>query len=114
AGRMIAAHPAHGVGIGQFPRRAAEFVSPALLRVFPPAAHENAHNNFLQIAAELGLVGVAAFALLLAVALRNAALGAAGDPLRAGVYTALVAFLITCIGGHPLLIREPGYAFWLL
>jgi O-antigen ligase len=114
AGRMIAAHPVYGVGIGQFPRRAAEFVSPELLSVFPPAAHENAHNNFLQIAAELGLVGVAALALLLAVALRNASIGAAGDPLRAGVCTALAAFLITCIGGHPLLVREPSYAFWLL
>ena len=26
----------------------------------------------------------------------------------------LGAFVLTWLGGHPLLIREPGYAFWLL
>ena len=55
--RMTAANPAFGIGIGRFYSRSGEFSSPELLATFPPAVHENAHNNFLQILAELGIVG---------------------------------------------------------
>ncbi len=57
--RMTASSPWFGVGIGRYYSRSGEFSSPELLASFPPAVHENAHNNFLQVLAELGIVGFA-------------------------------------------------------
>jgi hypothetical protein len=37
-----------------------------------------------------------------------------GDPLRWGVVTGLLAFVLSWLGGHPLLIDEPAFTFWLL
>ncbi len=56
--RMVAEEPMFGIGLGEFYQRSGEFSSPELLALFPPAQHENAHNNFLQILAETGLVGL--------------------------------------------------------
>ena len=56
--RMTASRPSFGVGIGSFYCAVRRIRSPELLRIFPPAIHENAHNNFLQILAELGDRGV--------------------------------------------------------
>jgi hypothetical protein len=62
AGRAAAAHPAFGIGLGQFRPFAREHASAALIALFPAAARgENAHNNFLQVLAELGFVGFLAF-----------------------------------------------------
>jgi hypothetical protein len=109
---MIRAHPQFGIGVGEFTNRAGEFAGPGVLAIFP-AARENAHNDFLQIGAELGIPGLLLFVALLAGA-ANAARSTAGDTLRAGLIGALVAFLLTSIGGHPLLTREVSYTFWLL
>jgi O-antigen ligase len=66
--RMFAANPLFGVGVGRYYAVSGEFSSPQLLRTY---LRENAHNNFLQILAELGIVGFGAFAwLLLAVGRR--------------------------------------------
>jgi hypothetical protein len=114
AGRMLRAHPLLGVGVGQFPERVGDFVSGALATRFPPAVRENAHNNFVQVAAELGLVGFAAFIAVVALAFLDAGRGLAHEPLRTAVCIALGAFLLTCIGGHPLLVPEAACAFWML
>ena len=117
--RMIAAYPAFGVGVGQFTDRAGEFTSPQLIEKLPGAAHENAHNNFLQIAAELGLTGIIAFAWLGAAGLMAIARGATADagqvsdPTTRWALAGLGAFLITCLAGHPLLVPEPAFAFWV-
>ena len=114
AGRMIGAHPLFGVGIGQFYDRSAEYVTPAFRRV---VSRENAHNNFLQILAELGVAGFVPFAWVLGAvawsALRSWHSGrarAAGTGGAAG----LVAFVLTWFAGHPLLIFEVATAFWLV
>jgi O-antigen ligase len=109
---MIHAHPAFGIGVGQFTTRAGEFVSAGVLAIFP-AAHENAHNDFLQIGAELGLPGLALFLALLVAAARGGE-PQSDDALRAGMQTAVAAFVLSGIGGHPLLTREVSYTFWLL
>ena len=64
--RMTARAPIFGVGVGQDHQSSGEFSSPELLRIFPRAVSENAHNNFLQILAELGLVGFGSIVWLLA------------------------------------------------
>jgi O-antigen ligase len=114
AAGMIASYPAFGIGLGKFHERSGEFASPELIATFPVAVHENAHNNFLQIAAELGLLGGAAFVWLVGAALILAAQHATTDRLRLLVVAGGAAFVITWLGGHPLLVPEPSYAFWLL
>ncbi len=113
--RMIASRPIFGIGLGEFYQRSGEFSSPELVQLFPPAVHENAHNNFLQVAAELGLVGGLTFAWLVAailtLALRGAArTGKTADTLRAA---AIAGFIITWLGGHPLLIPDIAFPFWI-
>jgi len=115
--RMTAPNPSFGVGIGRFYSRSGEFSSPELLQSFPPAIHENAHNNFLQILAELGVVGFAVVMWLLWSAARygRRLLGAdLHEPLRWSLMTGLLAFVLSWLGSHPLLINEPAFAFWLL
>jgi len=114
ASRMIASEPVFGIGPGEFYRRSGEFATPQLIAKFPVAVHENAHNNFLQIAAELGVIGGVAFVALVFAALYLAARGASADRARLMVVAGLAAFVITWLGGHPLLVPEPAYAFWVL
>ena len=56
AGRMIEVKPFFGIGIGQFYSRSGQFIHRPQGR--PMYIQENAHNNFLQIGGELGLVGL--------------------------------------------------------
>jgi O-antigen ligase len=115
--RMTAVSPAFGVGIGRYYSRSGEFSSPELLRLFPPAIHENAHNNFLQWLAELGMVGFGATMWLLVVVGGRAASSvraAPHDPIRWGLLLGAVSFILTWLGSHPLLIDEPAMTFWLL
>lgn len=114
AGRMIASEPAFGIGLGEFHQRSGEFATPELIAKFPAAVHENAHNNFLQVAAELGLIGGAAFTWLVCAALLLAARKAAADRLRLLVLAGVGAFVLSWLGGHPLLVPETAYVFWLL
>ncbi len=114
--KMVEQHPAFGIGMGQFYQRSGEYSSPALVAAFPRAVHENAHNNFLQILAETGLTGFAVFVWLLAAAMYAGWTHARrSDGMMAwGCLTGLAAFLLTWLAGHPLLTREPAYAFWML
>jgi hypothetical protein len=112
--RMIASRPTFGIGLGEFYQRSGEFSSADLIAKFPRAIHENAHNNFLQVAAELGLAGGLAFTWLIVTALVAVARQAARSrtTFSALVAAGLGAFVLTCLGGHPLLIAEPAFVFW--
>lgn len=114
--RMIARSPVFGIGLAEFSRRSGEFSSPALLATFPPAEHENAHNNFLQVAAELGLAGGAAFVWLIAAALWYAAPSPQREPDPVALFACvgLAGFVLTWLGGHPLLVPEAAIPFWIL
>lgn len=106
-GRMLEEHPVFGVGIGQYPRVSGEFSSPELRSIYP---RQNAHNNFAQIAGELGLVGLASFVAVLVLALwPRQPFDRSAGPVLAG----LAAFIVTWLGGHPLLVPEVAYPFWL-
>jgi hypothetical protein len=117
ATRMLATAPLFGVGVGNFFHLSGQFSSKELLTLFPPALHENAHNNFAQIGAELGLVGLAAFGWVAVVAARRLVRltqSRPGDPLAWGMVVGIVGFAVTCLGGHPLIIDETAFTFWLL
>jgi hypothetical protein len=108
--RMLQAYPVFGLGVGQYQGWSGRFSSPELRKIY---ASENAHNNFAQVAGELGLIGLAAFLVVLGCSLRfrsrsGDADGAASRPVLLGV----IAFLITCLAGHPLLLAEVSYTFW--
>ena len=111
--RMIGAHPLFGVGEGQYYRTSPLFLSPQLAWSY---GFENAHNYFLQIAAELGLAGLALFIAWIGAALLRSGRALAQAPRDSrllGVSAGVAGFLVTCLTGHPLLIGEVAYPFWL-
>ena len=114
--RMLASAPLFGIGVGEYFAKSREFSSPALLELYP-VSHENAHNNFLQILAELGVVGFGAFIWVLATAGAACVRRLSANPnqglLWAGA-TGLLVFTITWLAGHPLLLDAPAFSFWLL
>lgn len=112
---MLASRPIFGIGIGQFPVRLVEFASPGLMALYP-VARENAHNNFLQILAELGAAGFAAFLWVLGVAAiqMRPLWSTPSDRLQLGVCAGLLTFVLTWMAGHPLLTDAPALSFWLL
>lgn len=112
---MVRAHPMFGVGVGRYATESASYSPPGLLQQFGTLS-ENAHNNFLQVLGELGVVGLAAFVVVLGIAGRRvvAGLDSASCALRHATAAGLGAFVATWLSGHPLLIDEPAMSFWLL
>lgn len=107
--------PLLGVGAGRYYDLSEQFTEGELPARF---RRENAHNNFLQVAAELGAAGLAAFLGLLAAAgyrvWQAARSAAAREPLLVGAGAGAAAFLVTCLAGHPLLVAETAYPFWIV
>ena len=109
--QMLRDQPLFGLGIGQYALWSAHFAPPEMINHY---TRENAHNYFAQIAGELGVVGVVAFTAVLAAALwirRRIPQSTPRFllPLTAG----LGAFILTWIGGHPLLVPEVAFPFWM-
>jgi hypothetical protein len=112
--RMVAAAPVFGVGIGRYFEMSGRFMPSSIYWFF---FHENAHNNFLQIGGELGMVGPAAFVWLLTAAALRVTRGLRASPrdqLLAGALSGLAAFVVTWMSGHPLLVPEVAFPFWIL
>lgn len=109
--KMSADQPVFGVGPGRFQAESHAYIEPAFVKFFPEAVFgENAHNNFLQVMGELGLVGFAGFVwLLLAATGRHPGDGPAE---RVAVLAGLGAFLLSSLLGHPLLIFEVSVSFF--
>ncbi len=112
--RVIGTHPYLGIGPGRYFRDSPNFLSPELSWSY---GSENAHNNFLQITTEEGILGFFLYAAFVAAALGLALRALARDPRDfrlLGVAAGLVTFLGTCLMGHPLLVPEVSAAFFLL
>jgi len=109
--RMLLSEPLFGVGIGQYALWSYDFAAPEMLNYY---ARENAHNNFAQVAGELGLVGLVAFLMVLATAFwRGRHLETSSHSAFMPLMLGLAAFILTWLGGHPLLIPEVSYPFWI-
>jgi O-antigen ligase len=117
--RMVEAAPATGIGVGRFHELSGDYGSSDISRILGVSrTRDNAHNNFVQVAAELGIVGLAAFVWLLGAVLLGAVRGWRERPpaeqwmtiwLTAGV----AGTMVTWLTGHPLLVPESAYVFWM-
>lgn len=110
--RMLASAPMSGVGIGRYYPRSPEFMSAHLRSIY---AYENAHNYLLQQFAELGVVGGGLFVLMLATLVTGIwrSLRAAPSPAPLALLAGVVGYLATCLTGHPLLVPEAAFPFWI-
>jgi hypothetical protein len=124
---MLQWQPVFGVGVGQYFLWSGTFSSPELRSFYP---RENAHNNFAQIAGELGIVGLTTFLALLVICLfpwrrlsdSRFLISDFGSQrqdskspwaFRGPVIAGLAVFIVSCLGGHPLLVPEIAYPFWI-
>jgi O-antigen ligase len=111
---IIHAHPVLGLGFGRY-RTAA----PPYYDAHPEAdRRSHAHSNYLHIAAEAGLLGLAAFVLLYATALRRgwAALARAPDratwAAAAGAWVGIVGFLVGGVTQYSFGDNEVALTMW--
>lgn len=112
--RMASAHPAFGIGIGNFYTRSIDFMPSQLSR---GRVRRDAHNQYLQVLGELGLTGLFGFCALLWVALSpglKALASGRASPELSGYVAGCLAFMMVSIGQHPLLIAEASLTFFLL
>jgi len=80
---------------------------------------ENAHNYFIQMLVETGIVGGGLFLLIVALVLYQglrAAVIHRGEEraILVGVLCGILAFLLTCLTGHPLLLVDVNLWFWFV
>jgi len=107
--RMMATDPLFGVGVGRFYDLSPNYAASVLAVIWRP--RENAHNNFVQTLAELGVPGLMFFVFVVGGAWIASARAARTDrdwSLPASIGT----FLLTCLTGHPLLVIEAAFPFW--
>jgi hypothetical protein len=111
--KISAEDPVFGVGASRFQTASRDYLTDAFIASFPEAAvGENAHNNFLQVLAELGLTGFIAFVWLLWAAIRKGP--DPSSPERRALVAGLTAFLVSALFGHPLLIYEIAVGFFFV
>ena len=115
--KTLAAHPVVGVGIGQFRFEAAAFDPGA--DVPEPnlgVGGYSAHNQFLEMAAEVGVIGGLFFVGMFAAILWRAwtAFRTSLSPALGGAIAGVAAFLITCLAGQPLFYNVVAFPFWMV
>ncbi len=116
---MFKAHPVTGAGLGTFEIHFPEFESPEFYSTGAATMVDHAHNEFLETAAETGLIGLGLL-LWLAVACVVTAVRAARLAearwryLASGALGGLVAFMVQNLAGVTLRWVFGGLFFWLL
>lgn len=109
---MVSDAPAFGVGLGMGIHEFERYRQALGLESIPQGARLSAHNTFLLVAGDLGLLGMAAFVLALltvAIGARSAwrAVPLARDDLPLlGLSAGLAALLLTMLTGDRIVLRE--------
>lgn len=111
---IVRERPVFGLGFGRYQSAALPYYAP-----YPDAdRRSHAHNNFLQIAAEAGLAGLAAFGLLFAVALQRGLeiVRGAPDPetwvAGVGAWAGIIGFLVGGLTQYTFGDAEVAVAMW--
>jgi O-antigen ligase len=105
---MFMETPVFGVGIGRYYQMSEIYFSRAQIQQLEPGSaykRENAHNYFLQVAAETGIVGFALFVgFLLWLLVRRWDFRGRSKNSAAGM--AIIGLLVMSLTGHPLLVQS--------
>jgi len=112
---MLAERPLTGFGVGNHD----QFMEPYYAAHVQSAMRDHAHNSFLQIAVDAGLLGLTAWLLLCAVLLRmgwRAQRNAQAEPryLLFGAWLALLGFLLGGLTQHNFGDAEVVIVWWSL
>jgi O-antigen ligase len=110
--QMAEEAPVFGIGVDRFYESSPRYVGANERHVQVP---ENAHNNFIQVLAEQGLAGLLALLWLLWTVLGGGLRAQRQQPttIRAGLLLGVAACVATWLTGHPLLVPEFTFVFWL-
>jgi O-antigen ligase len=120
--RMVAARPVEGVGVGNFQAASVDYLlRPGVIErsEFIVDTPKSTHNIYLQVAAELGIVGIALFAFLLGIAIRCALEAArrfarAGDPTMDVVSRAVAVATLGVLVSDAFASEQFSKPLWLL
>lgn len=117
---MISQHPFIGVGINTFSRNYKNYRLASVEATNPTADGFYAHNNFLHMAGETGLLGLGVFLLFLFFTLKSIwlAFKKNTDPflqaLSISVFAAIIAYLINGLTETSLYYARIVMIFWFL
>ena len=113
-GRMVADAPATGVGVGRFHELSADYGAGAIREALGTSrTRDNAHNYFVQIAAELGLVGLAGFLWLVTRIWPPPQQWRDLPVAQLWLCAGLIANGLTWLTSHPLLEPMGAFVFWM-
>ncbi|MCC6165318.1 MAG: O-antigen ligase family protein [Acidobacteria bacterium] len=109
---MIRERPLVGQGVGQAPLQFERVRAQLGIESLPPNAYLSPHNTYLLVTAELGLLGLGAFLLLLVavvIGMRapgNLPMGASTAWPVVGLFGGLAGYALTMLTGDRILLRE--------
>jgi hypothetical protein len=109
---MMTTNPLFGIGLGRFYDLSHDYAGPMLESLSRP--HENAHNYFVQVLAELGVPGLLLFVAVIGFSLQNGRGSLHERASSSGWRAGPVAFLLTSLTGHPFVVPEAAYPFWMV
>jgi hypothetical protein len=113
---IICEFPITGSGVGTFYRLSKDYQNPQ--DSFYLGQSENAHNYFLQLAAEVGLPALIVLVIIICIVYRKGRGRDAKEGEEGSVRKALLfgagAYLVTCLSGHPLILPNQQLLFWFL
>jgi len=113
---IIKEYPVAGSGIGTFYKISPSYGERDCERF--KGRPENAHNYYLQVAAEIGVSGLLLFLSIIFCAyrsgLRTLSQLEESDNIITGLLFGLTAYLITMLAGHPLLLPNQQLLFWFV
>lgn len=120
--RMVEDHPIRGIGSGNFPISSIHYlIQPGVIErdEFIISTPKVAHNTYLQILAELGIVGLAMFLTIIGFSIRSALkaarwFGRNGDTQMELVSRGMIVALIGILTADFFISEQYGKQLWLM